>query len=59
MYFTKGGFDKGYVGHGLLGLMLLPKSNCNLDICFDSELICFEKIIFVLALYTHQTLVDQ
>lgn len=54
-----GGFNKGYVGQGLLGLILVSKSNCNLDISFDSELICLGKIIFVLALYTHQTLADQ
>lgn len=54
-----GGFDKDCVGQALLGLILLPKSNCNLDICFDSELICFGKIIFMLELNTHQTLAGQ
>lgn len=39
--------------------LLLPESNCNIEISVDSELVCFEKIIFVLALYTHQTMADQ
>lgn len=51
MYFAMGGLTRAMLAKDSWDCLVLPKSNCNLDISFDSELIRFGKIIFVLQIH--------